>query len=123
MKLNYTFKHLDSSVALQEHTQTRLDEVGRFLLKDGFGQVVYSKHNHEFTVEISLNTHERYFRATAYSNDPYQAVDECCLKLEKQFLKTRKLMQDHKKHWLSKEGRLNRVNSRMEHSFRYKKAA
>lgn len=123
MKLNFAFKHLDASQSLQEYTQTRLDEVGRFLLKNGHGQVLYSKQNHEFCVEISINTKEKYFRAKAFSPDPYQAVDMACLKLEKQFLKVRKVMQHHKKPGLSKEGRLNNMNERFEYAARYRKAA
>lgn len=123
MKLNFTFKHLDRSEALETHAVDRMESVGRFLLKDGFGMVYFSKQKHEFCVEVSVNTREKYFRAISYHADPYLAVDAVVEKLEKQFLKSRKLVQDHKKPHLSKAGRLEQLNERFETKVRFRKAA
>lgn len=116
MKLSYTFKHLDHSDSLQEYTDQRMIEISRFLLKDGTGNVYYSKQKGEFCVEISVNTREKYFKASCYHPDIYEAVDMVVDKLEKQFLKTNKLNKYHKKPELSREGRL-------EAALRVKKAA
>lgn len=105
MKLNYTFKHLDYSEALTGFTNEKLEELGRFLLREGHGNVYFSKQSHEFCVEVSINTRERYFKASAYGADIYAAVDSCCDKLEKQFLKVAKQYKNHKKPELSKEER------------------
>ncbi|MEK2644460.1 ribosome hibernation-promoting factor, HPF/YfiA family [Bdellovibrio sp. BCCA] len=116
MKLNYTFKHLDHSDSLVTYTEERMSEVGRFLLKDGYGSVYFSKQKNEFCVEISVNTREKYFKATAFGMDVYAAVDAVSEKLEKQFLKISKQLKNHKKPELTKEGRL-------EQAIRFKKAA
>lgn len=123
MKTSYTFKHLDHSESLLNYTNERLQQIGRFLLKEGFGNVYYSKQKGEFCVEISVNTRHKYFKASSYSQDVYAAVDQVIDKLEKQFLKTRKLLQDHKKFDLSKEGQLEHLNERFEYNIRYRKAA
>ncbi|UOF02950.1 ribosome hibernation-promoting factor, HPF/YfiA family [Bdellovibrio bacteriovorus] len=115
MKLNYTFKHLDHSGSLVNYTSEKMDEVSRFLLKEGYGNVYFSKQNHEFCVEISVNTKEKYFKATAYASDIYAAVDSVSDKLEKQFLKISKQYKNHKKPELSKDVRFEPV--------RWKKAA
>lgn len=114
MKLNYTFKHLDHSDALVEYTTGKMDEVGKFLLKEGYGNVYFSKTKNEFCVELTVNTHEKYFKATCYNMDVYTAVDSAVDKLEKQFLKVRKIMQHHKKPELSREGRIEQLNDRLE---------
>ena len=116
MKLNYTFKHIDHSDALQDYTSDRMQEIGKFLLKEGYGNVYFSKQKNEFCVEISVNTREKYFKATAFGTDVYAAVDLVVDKLEKQFLKTCKQFKDHKKPELSREGRLNQA-------IRFRKAA
>ncbi|WP_415063900.1 ribosome hibernation-promoting factor, HPF/YfiA family [Bdellovibrio sp.] len=116
MKLNYTFKHLDHSESLENYTAEKMSEVGRFLLKEGYGSVYFSKQKNEFCVEISVNTREKYFKATAYGTDVYGAVDSAAEKIEKQFLKTSKQYKNHKKPELTKEGRLEQV-------MRWKKAA
>lgn len=123
MKLNFTFKHLDRSESLESYVADKLDEVGKFLLKDGFANVYCSKQNHEFCVEVSVNTREKYFKAMAFHSDPYMAADLVMAKLEKQFLKTKRLVQNHRKPELSREGRLERMNDRFEASLRFKKAA
>ena len=88
MKSNYTFKHLDYSESLVSYTNTKLDEIGQFLLRDGRCNVYYFKNQYEFVVEVSLNTKEKFFKATASASDIYVAVDLMTDKLEKQFLTT-----------------------------------
>ena len=123
MKTSYTFKHLDHSESLLNYTKDKLDQIGKFLLKEGSGNVYYSKQKNEFCVEISVNTRHKYFKASAFHSDVYAAVDAVVDKLEKQFIKTRKLMKDHKNFELSKEGQLEHVNERIEYNVRYRKAA
>jgi putative sigma-54 modulation protein len=97
MKVQYTFKHLDHSEALEEYCQERLEEIARFLLKDYTGHVAFSKRLKEFCVEFTILTKERPFRTKSYHFDPYGAVDEAVQKLEKQMMKVRKMMTYHKK--------------------------
>lgn len=106
MKLNYTFKHLDYSEYLENYAQEKISEVGRFLLKDGSGTVYFSKQKGDFYVEVSVNTPQKYFKATAYGPDAYGVVDAVTEKLEKQFLKIKQQYKDHKKPENTKEGRL-----------------
>ena len=116
MKLNHTFKHLDHSEALVEYMETRMEEIGQFLLKEGYGSVYFSKQKNEFCVEISVNTKEKYFKATTYHDDIYAAVDATAEKLEKQFLKISKQLKSHKRPEATKE-------ARTEYVMRFKKAA
>lgn len=122
MKSNYTFKHLDYSESLVNYTNAKLDEIGQFLLKDGRCSVYYFKNQHDFVVEVSLNTKQKFFKATASATDVYVAVDLMTDKLEKQFLKVKEIYLDHKKFDLSKEGRLKDYNNQFEYSPRWKKA-
>lgn len=108
MKLNYTFKHLDYSESLVNYTQEKMVEISRFLLKEGYGNVYVSKQNHEFCIEVSVNTREKYFKATSYAPNVYDAVDAAAEKLEKQFLKIKSQYKNHKKPELSRDGRFER---------------
>lgn len=122
MKSNFTFKHLDYSESLVNYTNTKLDEIGQFLLKDGKSNVYYSKSQHEYLVEVSINTKQKHFKATASAPDIYVAVDLITDKLEKQFLKVKEIYMDHKKFNLSKEGKLRDYNGQFEYSPKWKKA-
>jgi len=123
MKFNYTFKHLDHSDSLVDYTEDKMGEITQFLLKDGTGTVYYSKQKNNFCVEISVNTKEKYFKATCTGGDVYATVDNVVDKLEKQFLKTAKQVKNHKKFELSKEGRLGQLTKELEPAPRYRKAA
>jgi putative sigma-54 modulation protein len=115
MQSKFTFKHLDYSDSLVQYTDQKLDEIGRFLLKDGRCQVIYYKDQHEFVAEITINSKQKHFKATAHSSDVYVAVDLMVDRLEKQFLKTKEIYQHHKKFELSKAGRLKDINSQLEY--------
>lgn len=105
MKVQYTFKHLDHSDALQEYCQGRLDEISQFMLKDYTGHAVFSKRMKEFCVEFRILTRQKPFRAKSFHYDVYSAVDEAILKLEKQMLKMRKQVTHHKSPALKKSRR------------------
>lgn len=122
MKSNYTFKHLDYSESLVKYTNEKLNEIGQYLLKDGRAQVLYSKTQHEFLVEISINTKEKFFKAKAAAPDVYVAVDLMTDKLEKQFLKVKEIYMDHKKFELSREGKLHDFNDQFEFQPKWRKA-
>lgn len=124
MKSNYTFKHLDHSESLVQYASQKLDEVGKFLLKEGQCNVYFSKEQHKFNVEVSINSKQKFFKASGSATDIYVAVDLMADKLEKQFLKIKEIYLDHKKFELSKEGRLNNeVNSQLEFQPLGKKSA
>lgn len=116
MKLNYTFKQLDHSDALVEYTQECMADVTQFLLKEGYGNAYFSKTKNEFCIELSVNTKEKYFKATGFGSNPYAAVDAAAEKLEKQIMKLSKQFKNHKKPELTKESRADYVQ-------RFKKAA
>lgn len=122
MKSNFTFKHLDYSESLVSYTNTKLDEIGQFLLKDGRSNVYYFKNQHEFVVEVSIHTRQKFFKARASAPDIYVAVDLMTDKLEKQFLKVKEVYMHHKKFDLSKEGRMKDYNGKFEYSPKWKKA-
>ncbi len=115
MQSKFTFKHLDYSDSLVQYTDQKLDEIGRFLLKDGRCQVIYYKDQHEFVAEITINSKEKHFKAKAHSSDVYVAVDLMVDRLEKQFLKVKEVYQHHKKFDLSKAGKLNDINAQLEY--------
>ncbi len=121
MKSNFTFKHLDYSESLVHYTNGKLDEIGQFLLKDGRSNVYYFKNQHEYVVEVSINTKQKFFKATASASDIYVAVDLMTDKLEKQFLKVKEIYMHHKKFHLSKEGKLRDFNNQFEYQPKWKK--
>ena len=124
MKSKYTFKHLDHSDSLVSYADQKLNEVGKFLFKEGNCNVYFWKDHHEYNVEVSINSKQKFFKASASATDIYVAVDMMADKLEKQFLKIKEIYLDHKKFELSKEGRVNsEVNEQFEFQPKFRKSA
>ena len=121
MKSNYTFKHLDYSESLVKYTGEKLDEIGHFLLKEGRSNVYFYKSHHEFIIEVSINSKQKFFKAKASATDPYVAVDLMSDKLEKQFLKVKEIYMNHHKPELTKENKLKEVNAQFEYQPKWKK--
>ncbi len=118
MKLNFTFRHLDRSESLEKYTEQALSELQKILFNhEGLGHVVFSKSDHTYLVEASINTRIKYFRAQSNHDNIYQAVDEVVDKIEKQCLKIKQQVKGHKKKSLSKEGKLSQLNGQFEPRF------
>lgn len=116
MPWKHNFKHYDVSDALIEYAEQTFQKEERFLLKDSSWQVFYSKGKHkECQVDVVVQNGTGRFKATAQDHDFYAAVDEVAEKLSKQFQKKKEKLQDHKDYSKSKEGRLKRLNPRLEY--------
>ena len=116
MQWKHTFKHVDVSDALKTYAEEALGKEERYLLKDSQWHIFYSKGKHkDCCVEVNVQNGTGHFKATAHSDSFYAAVDEAASKLSKQFQKKKEKIQHHKDFEKSKEGRLERLNSRLEY--------
>ena len=116
MNWKHTFKQVDSSEALKTYSENILEKAGQLLLKSSQWQIFYSKgKHHDCCVDIVVTNGTGHFKATSHSDSFYLAVDEAAEKLSKQFLKKKEKLQAHKDFGRSKQGRLDRVNERLEY--------
>ena len=117
MQWKHNFKHVDVSESLQQYAEDVLTKESRFLLKDSQWQLFYSKskHHHECQVDVHVQNSTVHFKASSKSASFYEAVDEAANKLSKQFQNKKERIQHHKDFEKSREGRLNRINSRLEY--------
>ncbi|MGE3760052.1 MAG: ribosome-associated translation inhibitor RaiA, partial [Pseudobdellovibrionaceae bacterium] len=122
MKFHYYFKHIDTSEALTDYANERLLRVCRFLLKDGKGEVYFSKGKAspgkqstlEWKVDLTINSAEGKFAAHAKAESLYMALDMVADKLERQLLKRKNRVQHHKNYSKSRQGKLARVTDSLE---------
>jgi ribosomal subunit interface protein len=116
MQWKHTFKHVHVSDSLKTYAEETFEKEARFLLKESQWHVFYSKGKHaDCCVEVLVQNGNGHFKATCHSDSFYTAVDEAAEKLSKQFQKKKEKLQHHKKPSHSKEGRLERVNTRLEY--------
>jgi putative sigma-54 modulation protein len=116
MKLQTQFKHIESSPKLTKHAEEKLERLDKFELKPSEIKIIFSAKHHECHAEICIRAPDHvYFRGTGIGEDHYVAMDRAFHKLETQLAKHKSKVQFHKKKMFSKEGRLSRMNSQMEH--------
>ena len=114
MKFKHTFRKVEASESVEEYCQDRFEKIGRHLLKDSHWQVSYSKGKFDYRVEVSVSNPDCHFKAQATADSFYEAIDGVAQKLSKQFLRTKEKLQHHKKFQLSKQAKIERLNTLLE---------
>ena len=115
MKFKHTFKHIDVSEPLKSYVEEQLNNMNRFLLKDGQFQVFYSKgKHHDCCVELTFSNGNGHFKAAAHDDSFYTAVDDAVFKMSKQCQKRKERLQTHKDFANSKEGKLGRFHDTLD---------
>lgn len=98
MQTQITFRHMDSSPALREYVESKLDHIQKHLVKAVEVHVILSVQKHIHKAEIVL--HEQNLKASASetSNDMYKSIDSAMQKIEVQVRKFKDKRQEHHKH-------------------------
>ena len=129
MHWQFHFRQVDSSEALKEYAQGQFERLENYLVADSRWKIHFGINRFHHEVEVFVHHPYGLFKVLAKSDiSLYAAVDEAVEKLSKQFLKNKTKIQNHKKYPLSKQGRLERVNSLLEYDDRlefqpYKRSA
>jgi putative sigma-54 modulation protein len=121
MKVDFSFKHLDTSQALMGYTEEKLGKIEKFELKPMEVHVVYSMQRHECMIEVTVLEGRRKFKATSVSHDFYRAVDNMVNKLSRQMSKDKKHLKYHKRPELSHYGQIEHLNPQLETHYEPKK--
>ncbi len=102
MQINVSGHHVDVTDSLRSYVETKLDKLERHYDRITNMQVILSvekqRQKAESTVRISGG--ERY--ADAESDDLYTAVDKLADKLDRQLIKQKEKMKDHKQKEVSR---------------------
>lgn len=116
MNCNHTFKHVDMSDALKAYAEEKFEHVDKPHFKDCHWHVFYSQGRYDYQCEVVVTSPMGTFKAKATSEESfYVAVDEAAYKLGRQFMKLKDKVKHHKNYDRSREGRIQRVNERLEY--------
>ena len=117
MKVDFTFKHVDSSEALMTYAHDRIEKIGKFELNPMDVHFIISMVKHDCTVEVHLEEGRRKFKASATSDDFYRSVEMVVNKLARQLSKDKRRLKHHKNAEKSHYGKLARLNESLEPDF------
>ena len=98
MQYLYSFKHMDSSPALQSYCEEKLsDRIRKFVTKPIAAHVTFSVTRHQQTVHLSLDAGDGFgIQVEHTSEDMYASIDQLADKLTAQLKKHKEKLKDHK---------------------------
>ncbi len=98
MQFQFSFKHMDTSPALQTYAEEKLSEkIDKFVTKPISGHVTFSVHKHEHTAHFSLDGGDGFKVEVEHtSGDMYASVDYLADKLTSQLKKHKEKLKNHK---------------------------
>ena len=117
MKVDFTFKHMDSSDALMQYARERCEKIEKFELNPMDMHFVMSMHKHECIVEVYVEEGRRKFKASASSEDFYRSVEMVVNKLTRQLSKDKRRLKAHKNIERSSYGQLARLTPALEMNY------
>jgi len=96
MKLNFTFRHMQSLPELEAHVEDKILRLKKYDIKMSWANIVISKQRHRITAELKLVGKDACMIAKASSDAEYEALDLALQKLERQMAKHKEIVQKHK---------------------------
>lgn len=114
MKVDFTFKHVDSSDSLMEYARDRVEKITKFELNPMDVHFQLSMLKHECIVEVSVTEGRRKFKATGSSEDFYRSVEMVINKLTRQMSKDKRRIKHHKNPERSNFGKIARLNEQLD---------
>lgn len=96
MQLDITGRHVDVTAALRDFTEDKLGKLERLLDGPVEVHVVLGIEKHRHYAEIQVKARNGVFSSSQETGDLYASIGEVCDKLERQALKHKQKLQDHK---------------------------
>lgn len=119
MKVDFTFKQVDTSEALMTYACDRIDKIERFELNPMDIHFTISMVRNDCTVDVSVLEGRRKFKASATSDDFYRSVEMVINKLWRQMSKDKRRLKGHKHPERSVYGKIASMNDQLEYDYQY----
>jgi putative sigma-54 modulation protein len=95
MSLHLNFRNIESTDAIKEHIEDKVDKLKKFVSYPMEVHVMFSVEKTLQCVEITCRAEHKDFVATAKSKNLYESMDVCCHKIEAQLKKEREKKKGH----------------------------
>ena len=85
MKVNFTFRHMDSSERIKAHTTAKLQRLERYEEQELSINAIFSIEKFHKTAEFTANSNGHTFVSHETADDMFEAIDLAADKLDRQF--------------------------------------
>ncbi|HPW45651.1 MAG TPA: ribosome-associated translation inhibitor RaiA [bacterium] len=88
LETTFTFRNMDSTEALKEHTLKKLKKIGKYLVnQNAIAHMVFKVEGPRHLAEVTLNVKGKRYFGTETSSDMYASVEGAIHRLESQLSK------------------------------------
>lgn len=97
METNFTFRNLEASEALKQHTIEKLQKLNKYLVKPTAAHVIFHTERFNHIVEITITANGMQHVSHEKSENMYTSIDKAIHKLESQLKKYKERIKNHHK--------------------------
>ena len=97
METSFTFRNLETSDALKEHTLAKLNRIQKYLVKPTKVHIIFNVNKFNHSVEFTLNANGIQHISHETDKDMYASIDKAVTKLERQLKKYKEQLKEHHK--------------------------
>jgi putative sigma-54 modulation protein len=95
METTFTFRHSDSSPALEAHVRDKLDRMKKYFIKATKIHVILTIEKSRHVAEVTLSENHRTLYARDDSHDMYRSIDGVLAKIQRQLRKVKEKVRAH----------------------------
>ena len=103
METTFTFRNIEASDALKDHTLQKLEKVNKYLIKPTKIHVIFNVEKFNHQVEITLIANGIQYISHEKAPDMYASIDLAIGKLERQLKKYKEQLKKHHNHHTDKD--------------------
>ncbi|MBT3181799.1 MAG: ribosome-associated translation inhibitor RaiA [Deltaproteobacteria bacterium] len=97
LETTFTFRNLDSTEALRDHTMEKLEKIQKYLVRQtASAHIIFKVEGPRHTAEIALNIKGHRYFGEETSNDMYASIDSAVHRLEAQMSRDKDRITGHK---------------------------
>ena len=96
MQINFTGHHLEVTPALREYTISKFDKLQRHFDKISSINVIFDVEKIMQTAEATMHVAKLELHASSKSENMYSSIDSLVEKLDRQLIKHKEKLQDHR---------------------------
>ena len=96
MKVNFTFRHMDSSQQVKDHTVAKLERLSRYEEQELSIHATFEIEKYHKNVEFTAHSNGHTFVSHESAEDMFEAIDLAADKLDRQFRREKTKRKHHK---------------------------
>lgn len=96
LETTFTFRNMDPTDALRDHSLEKLEKLDKFLIKPLSAHIIFNIDGAMHMAEITLNVKGGRLIGHGTSNDMYTSIDEAVDRIKKQLARKRDRVKGHK---------------------------